>query len=485
MSYNYGLSTKDLQDCKDKLAKQKDYLTSQSFLDEKTGEIRSLLDYSYSANLSTRYYPRIMNKVHTFVSLNTSRNYVPIFLTVTLDGFFRDFLKGDFSRWEQNRESYLKHIPNNDRSGKYLDHIDENKTITNKDLYKIIGHQLHRFTKAHSFKCMKKDGFSHSYIRVTEPHQDGVPHFHILLYIPEQYIESVYKDFKRFFPAPQNHKPLSDRKGVELFTGQHETKGFQIEINSAGGYILKYILKSFRNLIEEKELDYMQAWYVHNKIPRIITTHTLVSQDIYHHAALLEEDWFYLTTIKLNDYFHKDSMMNTFHFKSRTNREIIFNNGHYQLINDGSVVQEFGENKIFGYKFTVDCPIKYPFVPNIPTSLIDKFWLFRRKKKYVYSIEDLDPFIEIQFEDNETTLIMTLDTRTMETNFKHDLLPVNQLSYIELYYLYENFDFEKDNPAKFGLVKNRLIEIGLLDEDLVNLNDYNFNFVEKEIYEKD
>ena len=58
-------------------------------------------------------------------------------------------------------------------------------------------------------------------------------------------------------------------------------------------------------------------------------------------------------------------------------------------------------------------------------------------------------------------------------------MPVNQLSYLELYDLYQNFDFDKNNPAKFGVVKNRLIDLGLLDEKKVNLNDFNTSFDEE------
>ncbi len=469
MSYNYGLSSKDLQDCRNKLEKQKNYLTSQSFLDDKTGEIRSLLDFSYSANLSTRYYPRILNKVHTFVSWNTALNYEPIFLTITLDGFFRDFLKGDFYRWEKNRENYIKHIPNNDRSGRYLDHIDEHKKVTTKDLYKILGHQLHRFNKNETFRKMKKFGHKHSYIRVTEPHKkDGVPHFHILLYVPKEYIQDVFREFKRFFPAPQNHKDRKD--GQIMFGDQRETEGFQIAIDAAGGYILKYILKSFRNLLEEKELDYLQAWYVHNKIPRIITTHTLISQDVYHHASLLDSDWFYLTDIKLNDFYERDTMMNTFHFRSHSNREIIFQNGYYKLMSNGKVIKEFGQNKIFGYKFTVDCPVRYPFVPDIPLALTDRFWLLRRRKKYVYYIV---PTYDIETKVEYRTMQLLRKERKRSLMVFDDDLPVSKMTFFDLFDLYQHFDFDIENPAKFALVQNRLVDLGLLDEEKVNLNDFN------------
>ncbi len=306
-----------------------------------------------------------------------------------------------------------------------------------------------------------------------------------MLYIPEEYKASIFHEFKEFFPAPQNHKQLTQkhdrREGDVIFPGQKETKGFQTKIRSAGGYILKYILKSFRNLLEEKELDYLQAWYVQNKIPRIITTHTLVSQEVYHHASLLDDDWFYLTNIKLNDYFERDKMMNTFSFKSHSDREIIFNNGFYQLKNKGKVIKEFGENKIFSYTFTVECPIRYPHVADIPTALTDKFWLCKRMKRHIYVIEEQDDFIEVEFIDNNHKKVMLLNPITSKLSCRHELVAVNNLTYLELYDLYTNFDFDKYHPAKYALIKNRLIDIGFINEFKVGLNDFNTNFDENSI----
>ncbi len=36
--------------------------------------------------------------------------------------------------------------------------------------------------------------------------------------------------------------------------------GFQTNIRSAKGYILKYVSKTFIDLKEKKEIDFLQAW---------------------------------------------------------------------------------------------------------------------------------------------------------------------------------------------------------------------------------
>ena len=205
----YGLYEQDLMNVQWKIAKQKKYLESQTFL-ANDGTEKNLLDVSYSANLSERYYPRILNKVDTFVSTSISKGLVPVFLTVTADGFFRRMLKGDYREWtDKLKLDYESHIPNNKRSGFYFDYMNKQNKLTPKDVYKIIGHQLHRFYKCETLRDIKKDGYTYTSIRVTEPHKDGVPHFHILMYLPEQYVSRLYKEFIRFFPAPRNHKKLT------------------------------------------------------------------------------------------------------------------------------------------------------------------------------------------------------------------------------------------------------------------------------------
>jgi hypothetical protein len=500
MSYNYGLSINDLNNAKKKLKNQKDYLEKFTFLND-AGDQKTLLDYSFSANLSKRYYPMILNKVHTFVSQAITKELTPVFLTATLDGFFRDFLKGDYSRWtEKTRLKYLKHIPNNDRNGYFLDYIDEKKhKLTPHHLYKILSHQIHRFYRSKTLQDIRqKYNSDYMAIRVTEPHKkDGVSHIHILMYLPEKFIPKLYVEFHKFFPAPQNAKPINyredGRKAKEVFPDHFETKGFQTEIRSPAGYILKYILKSFVNLIEGKELDYLQAWYIHNKIPRIITTHSLIAHDVYHHAALLDDDWFYQTEIKLHGVFKRDRLFNTFHLIDENNRELIYQNGLYRLVNNGKVIKEFGEDKTYKMKFTVENPF---FVPDHMKRLADcfispkyKFWRLLPKPKYKFKINAPD-FIDIQLPDGS---FMIYDKSTGDYGRHRDFMsivffdtsvplpgyaPKKRISDLDLMDWFYNFDFDSYSPVKFGAIKKEMIDRGLLDYEPIDLTDYtDFDFV--------
>lgn len=135
--------------------------------------------------------------------------YQPIFITATLDGFFRDFLRADFRRY--NKSSNKIKIPNNERYGFLKDKIENKEAFTIKDLYNILNSQLHGFQKSNIFKKIKKNEHKVHYVRVCEPHKkDGVPHLHLMLYVPKIYLQETKKFYKKYFTAPQNLKPLNN-----------------------------------------------------------------------------------------------------------------------------------------------------------------------------------------------------------------------------------------------------------------------------------
>ena len=509
----YGLSEQDLSNAILKVAKQKNYLESKTFITN-FGEVKSFLDFSYSANNSERYYSRILNKVDTFVSTSLSRDLVPLFLTVTADGFFRRFMKGDYSEWTPElRESYKKSIPNNDRNGFYLDYLDGHNTLTPKDVYKIISHQLRRFYNCETLRNIKKDGFRYTSIRVTEPHKDGVPHFHILMYIPKDYIPSLYEEFYNFFPAPRNRQRLTYRNttGKHRRDGEYicdmllerndnlktfkmyETFGFQTQIRSAAGYILKYLLKSFKNLIEDKELDYLQAWYVHNKIPRIITTHTLVSQTVYHKVAMIEPCWYYLTHVKRSGGLTVDTLNDYFRFEDETGRTILHDNGFFMLSLDKKILFTYGKKKFFiqkvrmrGLTWSASKPKNF--------KILRIYEIYRTHKEYIY-------YINTNFKDG--TLLSFANSSDFSVTHIYELgismdadgefqgfsdvfgfdtmqdighTPVSLLSDLDAFDQYQTFDFDMYVPGRYAILKNSLIDRGLLREEKVNPNDFNSSF---------
>ena len=474
----YGLSKRDLYLIQDKVDNQKDYL-EQNKITASNGTEKSLLDISYSANHSERYYSRILNKVDTFVSVNISKGHVPLFLTATLDGFFRDFMRGNYSRWEQNKAKYVlgKHIPNNDRNGNYLDLMQSEFKMTPKDLYKILGYQLHKFTKILGEIKRNNPTFSYSFIRVTEPHQDGTPHFHVLMYAPLEYVPQIYKAFIHSFPAPRNAVKLtkantkgkSSRDGVLIGEGIYETHGFQTQIRSAAGYILKYILKSFTNLINKDEIDYLQAWYIKYRIPRIISTHTLVSQEVYHKISPLEPDWYYLTSVKNDANYYKNNSSIYFNFTDG-DRVLTGNNGFFSIVNNDRRVSQYGAYNYSGvmalsktFKFTIVKPKKFN-----PFPCYASFNLFNSlRKKYEYEImvsEDKEFFLSFQSKDS-FSIRMPLN-QYIELDNEFISFGAHKSSFYEVTQNYLSIQASLHNT----LVKNRGLKGGYMTE-----RDYFFN----------
>ncbi len=434
---SFGLSYDDLVAVRHKIINQRNYLENETFMTS-TGQVKSLLDVSFSANHSERYFARVLNKVNTFVSYNIDKGRVPVFLTITLDGYFRDFLHGDYSRIDRlDRAS----VPNNDRNGYILNKIDNREALTIKDLYSVVNHQYHRFQMSHGIKQLKKD---YSYIRVAEPHKkDGVPHFHVLMYLPPGAILQVKKEFEKSFPAPQNHKKINI----------NDTYGFQTEIRSASGYILKYILKSFRNVIEDKEPDYLDAWYTYNRIPRLITSHTLLSQDLYNKIAILDDDWYYLSQLQV----FKD-VVRSFAVLDDAGRRIIVEHNHVMIYNQGILVREYGS---YQYLPMMIYPKKMKFSVVKPASFnpLREYRLY--KSKLVYPRKN-----------NALTISYEYASREVEWRYK----PVKHIKAQSLLEFYYDFDPDIHNPAKYGVIKKELMRRGLLEYEDINLNDYNSRF---------
>ena len=108
----YGITKSDVKFYTKKLAYQENYMSNTSFTTP-PGQEKTLLEVSMSANHSPRYYAEVTNKINTMATIMlTQFEYIPIFITITLDGFFRDFLKGDYRRYNKNKAKYEPLIPN-------------------------------------------------------------------------------------------------------------------------------------------------------------------------------------------------------------------------------------------------------------------------------------------------------------------------------------------------------------------------------------
>lgn len=463
---NYGLSNKDLKFVQSKIDFQRQYLEDSTFITG-NGQIKSLLDVSHSANHSVRYYAQLVNKINTMTDYTKTLGLVPVFVTATLDGFYRDILHhGDIKRFFNHLLKYnslkdiarrtpkenklyfrakdvFKKIPDNAEMNYVRTRIINGDEITVKDLYNILNYQMKLFLASAPFKKMRKEGIKYSYIRTVEPHEDGIPHFHMMFYIAPEYVNEVKLQFTKSFTAPRNSAPL---KGCDK--GQLEC--FQWDINKPSAYVLKYVTKSFMDLKNQETIDYMQAWFVYHRIPRCVTSHTVIPQWVFQKIQPLESDWYYLTDIanapdaqcewsKDDDYFR-------FH-DSYSNRTLLYDRGLYKIFYDDTIVKQFGERR--------EKKEVYDHFDKVPSK-----WVMPKKEKYIPLIID------------DKNLLFK-DGKVFEPSNKSP----KHMKDIELYNYFKSIDkdIENANMQHYTYVKNELIDRGMIEGNKQSLDIPKYN----------
>ena len=239
----YGLFPHDLKFVKLKIQKQRDFLKYSYITNNMTGQSFSLEDCMVSANHNShRYYGEIQNRVKTLEREATNENLVPTFLTLTLPS--------EFHRMKQKSKNDETLVRNPKFNG-----------TTPKESVKILTKMFTRLRHDRSLKDLPKN--KRMYYRVNEPHKDGTPHTHILLFIPREQVDRVKKAFKRLYNSQGNK--------------------FVDEINKATGYLMKYINKTLNVSKDNQSLqeEYINGWYVKNRIYRFSSSRSLAPMYLY------------------------------------------------------------------------------------------------------------------------------------------------------------------------------------------------------------
>lgn len=263
----YGLNIYDVNEVKIKIDRQKQYLETIFLMDKISNTKIPLKDLIISATHNpNRYYSQIQNRMNTLVSEANEKNLQPIFMTLTLP-----------SQYHKMKIDKIKKqlIPNK----RYND-------ITPREAVKDLTKMFSRLRHDRSLKELTKE--NRIYFRVNEPHKNGTPHTHILLFVPKENIERITNAFKRLFDTKSND--------------------IQTNIKNATAYIMKYINKTLP-LSKQKELTtkdrFLNAWYCKNRIIRFNSSRTLAPLSLY---KLLYEKY----TLKELTKLVKDKTLNIF-----------------------------------------------------------------------------------------------------------------------------------------------------------------------------
>ncbi|MCD4757393.1 MAG: replication endonuclease [Arcobacteraceae bacterium] len=239
----YGLNQYDYNEVQIKLEKQKHFLNSSYIYDKISNNKIPLSTITFSANINpNRYYAEIQNRINTLINEAKHKNLQPLFLTLTLPSVYH--------KMKTNRKTNTL-IPN----------PNYNNT-TPKEAVKELTKLFAKLRHDRSLKELSRD--NRIYYRVNEPHKDGTPHTHILLYVPKESIEKITKAFKRLYNQRANK--------------------IETQIQNATAYIMKYINKTLPNSKQDnlsKQEKYLNAWYSKNRIIRFNSSRTLAPLKLY------------------------------------------------------------------------------------------------------------------------------------------------------------------------------------------------------------
>jgi hypothetical protein len=251
----YGLTNQILSDIDLKLSKQKDFLEKFVF-DFGDGDKFNLLDKTMSANINPKkYFAEVNNRVNSLFEYAKALNLYPVFLTITLPDRFHPSSK------------------------KY------DSSLTVRDGVEYLSNSWARFRALKIFKNIRDvSGHNMIYIRVIEPHKSGVPHCHVMLFAPKNFIvnRNKKKSLKFIFKRHFSSNGASNYAQNFKYTWSNDSGG-------AVAYILKYLNKTFKHALEDK-MTLEAYYYAHYSIIRFTCSKTLVP--LYIHRKIKHDERF-------------------------------------------------------------------------------------------------------------------------------------------------------------------------------------------------
>ena len=471
----YRISSSDLKSSQLKIDNQRNYLSSNSFMTI-NGELKSYLDISMSANISSRYYAQLVNKVNTLEQIAINENIEPVFLTLTLDGVYHDLMIGKYSRFTLYHQ---KKLPENDTNGYLQTKVSNREIFTARDLYQILRFQWRSFQNNMTFRQIKIDGFKTAYLFAVEPHESGVPHAHVLLYMPKHFIKPLKDVFIKYFWAKRNcissPKQLSP---TQIKNG--EINGYQWTLSNAVGYVMKYCTKSFMDLKHQKEIDELQAWYIKHKIIRITMSHTLVPQWVYSKIYPLESDWLYLSDLRNNSSCEWSQKDDYFEFIDNDKNQVLrYDKGLYQRFINGELREEFGTKKdTIKHSVTIDGIEYFPLVFSTTSENAFKQKAFKKRYPFGKPISNKQNRVKVQHK----VKFGYQDYLCIDNNWVMPPIVPSKMQDFELYqyYLQINKNIDTTDLVHFGITQNECIKRGLIDGKIQSLNGFNTNITSED-----
>ena len=405
----YGLDPLDYEAIDKKLDFQKAFIENK-FFDFDFAENKSALEFTYSANLNpNKYFAEMNNRINSIFQYSKNLDLMPVFCTITAPS--------KYHQTDKNRK--LIYSPNE----------------TAKALTQIFN----KFTNIQVFQRMKKET-NHGliYFRVYEPHKSGVPHCHIMLFLPKNYILEVKNKFFEYFTNAErwgnNKKSLDFRYTF-------------YNVNGAIAYIMKYVTKTFKN--ENDTTNKAWYWYIKNRVRRFLTSRTLAPLEIYRKVRYffknIPNDYLYVTKLIKNNQIIKLFEKTTFNYM-RFNLET-------GEVEDVTLWQKSAE-LILNSRIKTNQTFTLKYNPKVHKNALMVF---------------VSEFVKYSFSDNLNKFVIVpvipSKLKDYQLNKYYDLL-IKDLDNIDL--------------VHFGVVKNEMIKRGFLHETqdvYINPKLYNSDFL--------
>lgn len=197
-----------------------EYLQAMELEDQDTGERTSLLDKVMGSTSNPKIARHeLMVRMRGFEDMANDMGLVAMFYTLTAP-----------SRYHST------HVHSGKRNDKYQ---NASPRKTQKYLCKVWARVRAKWGR----EGIRTFGF-----RVAEPHHDGTPHWHLLLFLHPEEVEFATDIFHEYALKEDGHEP-----GAEEY--RFTAKPIEAEHGSATGYIAKYISKNIDGYGMDGELD--------------------------------------------------------------------------------------------------------------------------------------------------------------------------------------------------------------------------------------
>jgi len=248
----------------EKEQKQQSYLNRQKFVNAKTGEFQ---EHNYSFEKSFKEQAKITEqRVMTIETMAKRKGYASVFLTLTLPSHYHPF----------------KSI----KTTKGRLYVSENENFAFDTLQESISQGYQKLNTI--YKTFYKRIKNHiknelMYVKVVENNSSTMlPHIHVVLYFPLDFMDAVRGTFKRVV----EHFNLSsvDFDSVQL----------KDNLSSAGRYLIKYITKDLKSGVDFFKIRVLDGWKRFHKI-RVLSNsqlplNVLLYRKIYHSISFSQKN---------------------------------------------------------------------------------------------------------------------------------------------------------------------------------------------------